>query len=278
DSDSDSDSDQTPYTHYPTRVGADLLHQQGIRGQGITVAVLDTGIWSSHPHLHRNTDGEERLLAQFDTGAETASAVDHNGHGTHVASIILSSDQPDDDDGRYNGIAPDADLVAVKAFDEDGHGTYADVILGLDWLIAHREAYGIRILNLSFSAPAVSLYWQDPLNQAVMAAWQAGIVVLTSAGNTGPQPMTVGVPGNLPYVITVGAMSDAQTPGDPSDDYLTEFSAAGPTFDAFVKPELVAPGGHMLGLMRSDHQIAMDHPQHRTGADYFTMSGTSQAV
>ena len=89
-----------------------------------------------------------------------------------------------------------------------------------------------------------------------MAAWQAGIVVVASAGNTGPEPMTIGVPGNVPYVITVGAMTDNYTPDDPSDDYLASFSAAGPTVEGFVKPDLVAPGGHMLGTMhlKAEHR------------------------
>lgn len=81
-----------------------------------------------------------------------------------------------------------------------------------DWVIQHKDEYDIRVLNLSFGAAPLSHYWDDPLNQAVMAAWQAGIVVVASAGNDGPDPMTIGVPGNLPYIITVGAMSDAYTP------------------------------------------------------------------
>ena len=87
------------------------------------------------------------------------------------------------------------------------------------------------MLNLSFSATPQSHYWDDPLNQAVMAAWQAGIVVVASAGNSGPDPMTVGVPGNVPYIITVGAMTDNYTPYEPADDRLASFSSAGPTFE-----------------------------------------------
>ena len=75
-----------------------------------------------------------------------------------------------------------------------------------------------------------------------MAAWQAGIVVVVSAGNTGPEAMTIGAPGNVPYVITVGAMTDNYTPEDLSDDRLASFSSAGPTKEAFVKPDIVAPG------------------------------------
>ena len=88
-----------------------------------------------------------------------------------------------------------------------------DVIRGIDWVgrqQGHRTTSACS--TCSFSAPPQSYYWDDPLNQAVMRAWQAGIVVVAAAGNTGPDPMTIGVPGNVPYVITVGAMSDNYTP------------------------------------------------------------------
>ena len=161
----------------------------------------------------------------------------------------------------FNGIAPDAGLVGVKAFDDDGRGSYANVIRGLDWIYQNRDVYDIRVVNLSFSAEPRSYYWDDPLNQAVMALWEAGIVVVASAGNRGPDAMTIGVPGNVPYVITVGAMSDNCTPGDGSDDFLASFSSAGPTVEGFVKPEVVAPGGHMLGVV---DPIAL-HPEPAPG-------------
>ena len=125
----------------------------------------------------------------------------------------------------------------------------------MDWVVQNKDAYGIRVLNLSFSAGVVSHYWDDPLNQAVMAAWRAGIVVVTSAGNAGPDPMTVGVPGNVPYVISVGALSDSSTPSNPDDDTLASFSAAGPTVEGFVKPDVLAPGGHVKALMRKQDYI-----------------------
>jgi serine protease AprX len=181
---------------------------------------------------------------------------------------------------RYNGIAPDAGVVVVQAFDDNGWGTYSNVIRGIDWIIAHRAQYNIRILNCSFGAPPRSHYWQDPLNQAIMRAWEAGIVVVTSSGNTGPASQTVRVPGNVPYVITVGAMTDNFTPNDPSDDKLAAFSSVGPTHDRFIKPELLAPGGHMLGLVESRMMLSRERPQtmERLTTNYYTMSGTSQSA
>ena len=158
----------------------------------------------------------------------------------------MSSDRASS--GRYQGVAPNANVVAVRAFEPDGSGTYLNVIKALDWIVSHKKTYNIRILNLSFGAPARSHYWDDPVNQAVMAAWEKGIIVVVAAGNRGPGPMTVGVPGNVPYVITVGAMTDSYTPYDTSDDRLTSFSAAGPTFEGFVKPDLVAPGPAIAAL------------------------------
>ena len=110
-----------------------------------------------------------------------------------------------------------------------------------------------------------------------MRAWQSGIVVVVSAGNSGPLPQTVGVPGNVPYVITVGAMTDNYT-NNKNDDRLASFSATGPTFEGFVKPDLVAPGGHVWGFMATYQKIAVDHPTFMNNGDFFTMSGTSQSA
>ncbi len=247
-----------------------------LTGRGVTVAVLDTGVRSWN-ELRKDSTGGARLLTQYDAiaGREilSTSNSDGSGHGTHVAAIAVSSDP-----STYPGIAPDAGLVVVRAFGANGEGSYADVIRGLGWLVANKDRFGIRVVNLSFSGPPRSHYWEDPVNQAVMRAWQAGIVVVASAGNTGPDPMTIGVPGNVPYVITVGAMTDNYTPADPGDDRLTTFSAAGPTAERFVKPDVIAPGGHVTALMDSSASLARAHREFHSEARYFTMSGTSQSA
>jgi subtilisin family serine protease len=276
-------------THYPELIGATTLQDSGIDGRGITIAVVDTGLWRM-PATDKNSVDKRRILAQFDVTdthlkpQELAKLKfdknidDDNGHGTHITTVMMSSDGRDS--GRFNGIAPGANLVAVRAFGAEGTGRYSDVINAIGWVVAHRDEFQIRVLNLSMSAPVQSHYWEDPLDQAVMAAWRAGIVVVVSAGNSGPAPMTVGVPGNVPYVITVGAMTDNYTPDDPTDDRLAAFSAAGPTYEGFVKPEIVAPGGHMLGRMPGNGYIAKRFPQFMddTNDKYFTMSGTSQSA
>ena len=157
-----------------------------------------------------------------------------------MSSIIASSAIAQT--GRYQGVAPGVNLVSVRVLNGEGAGRYFDVIRGIQWVVTNRFTYGIRVINLSLSGPAVSHYWEDPLNQAVMAAWSAGIVVVAAAGNGGPTPMTIGVPGNVPYVITVGAVTDNYRPLRAGEYSLASFSAAGPTYEGFVKPEVVVDG------------------------------------
>src|SRR5215831_14773712 len=243
-----------PETYYPSEVAAQQLQVGGITGTGVTVAVVDSGLWNQQGPDH-SAPGvtASRVLAQYDVVAANASLVgsfsalapasatpinDLYGHGTHVTSIIASSGVATT--GNFQGVAPGVNLVSVRVLDANGVGTYSAVIEGIDWVIAHRALYNIRVMNLSLSAPPQSFYWQDPLNQAVMAAWQAGIVVVVAAGNRGSGPMTIGVPGNVPYVITVGAVTDSYHPLQVSQYKLTSFSSAGPTYEGFVKPEVVA--------------------------------------
>src|ERR1700724_3226494 len=190
-------------TNYPMLVGADTLQQAGVTGKGVTIAVLDSGLWQDPSQNY-----SRRLLASIDVLNGGAGPVkgDAYGHGTHVTSIAAGGAM--NVPGSYLSIAPQANLVAVRAFDGTGSGRYADVIAGLNWIVANRKKYKIRVLNLSFGAPPESYYWDDPLNQAVMAAWRGGIVVVAAAGNEGPTAMTIDVPGNGPYVITTGALTD----------------------------------------------------------------------
>ena len=186
---------------------------RGNTGNNINVAVLDSGV-RSHADLKTNNAGGEGLFKGFNAidNLESRSG-DSNGHGTIVSSII-SNKQHDDSTQFYYGVAPDSNIVPIRALDDNGIGSYSNVIRGIQWVIDNKSAYNIRVMNLSLTATPQSYYWDDPLNQAVMAAWQAGIVVVVAAGNGGPDPMSIGVPGNNPYVITVGAITDAYTVGD----------------------------------------------------------------
>ena len=283
-----------PDVDFPTLVSANLVHDQGITGEGVTVAVLDSGL-AYQSNLYFNADMPDfgpstfRIPAFYDAIQNIeqnewemilSMADDDSGHGTHMAGVI-GSGQTNNENGRRNGIAPNVDILPVAAFDSTGEATYADVIRGIDWIVANKDLYNIRIINASFFSAPQSYYWEDPLNQAVMQAWQAGIVVVASAGNIPAaenHAMTIGAPGNVPYIITVGGMTDNYTPDDPSDDKMLAFSAMGPTASKFVKPDLVAPGGHIRSYMPGNSQLAAHHPHLYDYGEYFTMSGTSQSA
>ncbi len=266
-----------PDSDYPDAVGADEVWSQGDIGEGVTVAVVDTGIgW--HQGLFKGWDGKTagRILAWKDLIDNFPIPRDPNGHGTHVAGIIANSQKGED--GEWDGMAPGVGLVGVRVLNEQGFGTYETVIQGIQWVVKNMDRYHIRVMNLSMVAPIQSPYWADPLDQAVMEAWASGITVVTPAGNDGPGPMSISVPGNNPYVITVGAFTDNYTPDDWGDDYIAPFSAAGPTLDGFVKPDLVAPGAHMVSTMLPWSAIARDHDANWITSMYFSMAGTSMSA
>ena len=274
--DNGKDSNPAPASDYPDLVGADLVWDAGVTGEGVTVAVVDTGL-SNHPGLLNKVKGVplNRIAAWVDFVEGSNSPRDPHGHGTHIAGIIANAQEGPDDE--WNGVAPGVRLVGVRVLDEFGFSDYEKVILGIQWVIDHKDEYNIRVMNLSLVSDAEVPYWFDPLNEAVMQAWANGITVVVAAGNGGAEPMTIGVPGNNPYVITVGAFTDNHTPEDWSDDYLAPFSAAGPTLDAFTKPDVLAPGAHMVSTIAKHSTLTEEHPESLLPHKYFWMAGTSQA-
>ncbi len=269
--------DKIPATDYPDVVGADYAWDRGVLGSGVTVAILDTGL-GNHQGIEKSISGKrkDRIVGWVDFVEGSRHPRDPNGHGTHIAGIIANSQKGLDNE--WNGIAPGVSLVGVRVLDENGFGTYEQVIQGLQWVIDHKDQYNIKVVNLSLVASVQSPYWADPLNQAVMQTWAQGITVVVAAGNGGPGAMTIGVPGNTPYVITVGAFTDNYTPLDWSDDYLPPFSAAGPTLDGFVKPDLIAPGAHIVSTIPPHSRLEQAHPENSMPKGYFWMAGTSQAA
>ena len=267
----------SPATDYPDVVGADVVWAQGVNGKGVTVAIVDTGL-GKHKGLLRDVKGKtaNRIVAWVDFVDGSRKPRDPNGHGTHVAGIIANSQKGAD--GEWNGVAPGVKLVGVRVLNEEGYGTYEQVIKGIQWVVKNKDKYKIEVMNLSMTGPVAAPYWADPLSQAVTAAWAKGITVVVASGNGGPGAMSIGVPGYNPYVITAGAFTDNYTPGDWSDDYITPFSAAGPTTDGFVKPDLVAPGAHMVSTMMPQSYLALNHQANQISNSYFSMAGSSQAA
>ncbi|HEV3485786.1 MAG TPA: S8 family peptidase [Vicinamibacterales bacterium] len=241
-------------------VGARAVQQDmGYDGAGIGVAVVDSGITSWHDDLTysgtstavRTVNGQ-RVAAFVDFVQGRSSTYDDHGHGTHVSGIIAGNGY--DTRGARAGIAPAAHLVGLKVLDHQGRGRISDVIAALGWVVQNRSAYNIRVANLSVGAAVTESYNTDPLTLAAKQAVQAGIVVVTAAGNLGknalgqPQYGGITAPGNAPWVLTVGASSTQGTPTR-VDDVIALYSSRGPTaIDYGAKPDLVAPGTGVVSL------------------------------
>ena len=258
---------------YPREVRADQLWSQGTTGRGVTVAVLDSGV-AADPDL---VTPASRILASVNF-ADQRSVADPGGHGTHVAGIIAGNGTRSA--GEFVGIAPQANIVDVRVLSSTGSGRISSVVRGIEWVLAHRVAYNIRVINLSFGAPTPTSYRTDPMSAAVEIAWRRGLVVVAAAGNSGPNRDTVASPGIDPYVITVGAADDHGTV-TPRDDTLAPFSSWG-TADSNAKPDLLAPGRRIVSIRVQGSALDTLFPDHvvvaHNGSTYLRLSGTSMAT
>lgn len=218
--------------------GAGPFHKKGITGKNVTVAILDSGL-APHPDICTN-----RLLAFQDFVNNRFLPYDDYTHGTHVTGIIASS---------RIGIAPEVNLVSLKVLDQQGHG-YTDILIeSIKWLLAHYKEYNIQIVNISIGGNSAELMHENNLlNLWVTKLWEAGLVICCSAGNNGPSPDSITAPGSCKKVITVGSYDGRQ------------FSSAGPPVPYITKPELVAPGLHILST--------------KPGSGYNIKNGTSMSV
>jgi outer membrane protein assembly factor BamB len=292
-------------------VGADILHddllQNGyvLTGQGIGIAVVDSGVYFD-ANVKSVLGGRmgQLFLGQADfVGEGTCEArrpgyqqyagycwTDHRtskdrfGHGSHVAGIVWNP-FIDETTGAMLGVAPQARILSVRVLGDNGVGTYADVIEGIQFVVEKKDEFGIRVLNLSLSGHATTPYFADPLNRAAQAAWANGLVVVAAAGNSGPAAESVTVPGSDPYVITVGAVDSGRTAGYWVDDSLPAWSASGPTLDGFVKPDLLAPGTNVVSFMYNDPRdpsesayLVRQHPDYSETQSLFRMNGTSMSA
>jgi serine protease AprX len=261
-----------------------LRENLGVDGAGVGVAMIDSGVSASHDDL-----GAGRVVHWADFVAHQPVSYDDYGHGTHVAGIIAGTGV--DSAGGRRGIAPAADLIVLKALDGTGNGHISDVIAAVDYAVANRDRFNIRVLNLSVAAGVYESYQTDPLAQAALRAVRAGIVVVAAAGNFGlsqggePQYGTIAAPGNAPWVLTVGAADDKGTP-DRGDDVVAAFSSRGPSaIDGTPKPDLVAPGVGIESAADPASTLYSIQPRARVwGAantvsqPYLRLSGTSMAA
>lgn len=281
-------------------IGAAWVRQNlGYTGAGIGVAIVDSGVTPWHDDLTSDEAtvemGEvptitigQRVVDFVDFVNDLPSAYDDFGHGTHVAGIIAGNGY--DSGGARSGVAPGASLVALKALDASGRGYISDVIAAIDYAIAHRDEFNIRVLNLSVAAGVYESYHTDPLTLAARRAVEAGIVVVTAAGNLGrtatgaAQYGAITAPGNAPWVLTVGASSHMGT-ASRGDDTMAAFSSHGPThLDYLAKPDLVAPGVGLESLSDPGSALYAAHPEWLLAGTlqtwykpYLALTGTSMS-
>ena len=262
---------------------------KAVTGQGVTVAVLDSGV-ESVPGL----DGTGKVIQGPDLSLEANSDLDRGhdtfGHGTFMAGIIAAQDPVTlDQTGKPTGmtantqlgIAPGAHILAVKVATADGSTDVSEIIAGLDWIVAHRNDNGmnVRVVNLSFGTDSLQSYQLDPLAEAAENAWRHGIVVVASAGNEGNKAGRLTDPAMDPYVVAVGATD----PGILVTGWLlpsvASFSNSG---NATRSPDVVAPGKSIVSLRDPGSYIDANHPEGLVRGDasqrLFRGSGTSQAA
>ncbi|MBI2303219.1 MAG: S8 family peptidase [Chloroflexi bacterium] len=225
------------------RIDADLVWPTGNTGAGVKVSTLDTGIDLNHPDLVANIKGSVNVINP------NKSAMDDNGHGTHVAGTIAAVDN----DIGVIGVGPDTYLYAVKWLDRNGFGFLSDFIEAVQW----SRDNGMQVVNMSVG-------WSSDyqsIHDALIAAYNSGLVLVAAAGNSGPGDNTVGYPAKYAEVIAVAAT--CQSGGDVNGwcsgvDSVASFSSRGPDV------ELAAPGAYV--------------PSTWKGGGYNTISGTSMAT
>jgi serine protease AprX len=283
--------------------------QYAVTGQGVTVAVVDSGV-RPHPDLTDPVTGASRILASVDFVGDAPRSGDDHGHGTHVAGIIAGNGAASTGAQylrTFRGIAPRAGIVSLRVLDGTGSGQTSSMIAAIDWAVRNRNQYNIRVLNLSLGHPVGESYMTDPLCQAVEQAWRVGMVVVCAAGNDGRKSAaavagvdnegfgtnygSINSPANDPFVITVGAMKQDLTDKKSRPlNQIATYSGRGPSrVDGALKPDLVAPGNQVISLRSAGstcdvsfagNQVALGaYSTSATGESQYTrLSGTSMAA
>jgi serine protease AprX len=250
-SDVNSMASTTDYT------GAQAWWAAGYTGRGVDVALIDSGV---SPVEGLSTSGKIVYGPDFslESQAPNLTNLDTFGHGTFMAGLIAGKDSAltapyeQAPASVYRGIAPDARIVSIKVATADGGTDVSQVIAAIDWVVQHRNDDGmhIRVLNISYGTNSTQWFGVDPLAFAVEQAWDAGIVVVAAAGNSGYQTKgsspALANPALDKRIIAVGA-SDSMGTATIVDDTMPDFSAAAKTGSARAT-DLVAPGVHIQGL------------------------------
>ncbi len=237
------------------QIGAPAAWDAGFDGSGVTVAVLDTGIDTTHPDLAGAVVAEANFTSSDTTG-------DRFGHGTHVAGIITGSGAASG--GTYVGVAPGAELLNGKVLNDFGFGQESEIIAGMEWAVQQ----GADIVNMSLGGTPSD--GTDPLSMAVnrLTADHDTLFVI-AAGNSGPGRQTVGSPGAADAALTVGNVS--------KQEELHVTSSRGPRLgDYAVKPEITGPGVDIVSARSSEGTLPP--PAQPVDEFYIRAGGTSMAA
>lgn len=238
------------------------------QASNVNVAVIDTGIYLSHPDLAA-VDGKNCVR-------KNRAANDDNGHGTHVAGTIAAKNNG----AGVEGVAPGTKLYAVKVLNSQGSGTWSQVICGIDWVTANASALNIKVANMSLSGGGTNdnncgNTNGDAMHKAICKSVAAGVTYVVAAGNSATN-LDTSVPAAYPEALTVTAMSDSDglaggTGGAPAcrngelDDKYASFSNyASPTSTAAQDHTVAGPGVCIYSTWRN--------------GEYYTISGTSMAT
>jgi serine protease AprX len=267
--------------YYLGTLNVQPVWDMGLRGEGVTVAVIDSGISSGldftiDPTVKKN-ERESRIISREAFGNLLPN--DNNGHGTHVAGIIAGNGA--NSNGFYMGIAPMANLISLNVSNSDGQTNESMVVAAMQWVYDHKDEYNIRVVNLSINSTVESSYHESAMDAAAEILWFNGVVVVVSSGNKGPGGgfnTANAAPANDPFLITVGA-SDERGTADRSDDMVAPFSASGNTMDGHVKPEINAPGKNIYSVLAPNSDWYKLYPERSVLEDnYFLLSGTSMSA
>ncbi|HVF06428.1 MAG TPA: S8 family serine peptidase [Frankiaceae bacterium] len=261
----------TVASSFATASGAAAAWSAGHLGEGVGVAVIDTGVSPMN-------DLAGRLVHGPDLSGE-GTYVDSYGHGTVMGGIVAGSgaDSAGHAGGRHAGVAPKATLVSVKVAGRNGAADVSTMLQAMHWVSAYRQQFNIRVLNLSWGTDSTADPATDPLNYAVQRLWRQGVVVVVAAGNAGPGAGTISKPADDPLALTVGAYNDGGNT-NPADDTIPSWSARGPSAHGLAKPDVVAPGRTLIATRSYGSKVEQDNPKALVAPSYVKGSGTSQAA
>ncbi|MBD8067950.1 S8 family peptidase [Bacillus sp. PS06] len=245
-----------------------------LTGQGVKMAIIDTGIYP-----HQDLSG--RITDFVDFINNRSEPYDDNGHGTHCAGDAAGNGAASS--GKYMGPAPKANLVGVKVLDKQGSGSFETIMQGVEWCIEYNENNPdekIDIISMSLGSRAENFVEEnnDPMVSIVEEAWASGITVIVAAGNDGPERQTIASPGISDQVITVGALDDNDTSDTREDDDVASFSSRGPTIYGVNKPDILAPGVNIISLRSPNSYMDRIDKRSRVDSNYIVASGTSMAT